>query len=234
MSELNVDIPHFYCHVRAEYLYDGKSHQGETIPCMVFGASSIMGRAIGFHILTERGAMIYRLPISAIIHNPKAPHLSFDTLELWDCFSYNMVATVYSGIRELRCRTMLKDQKWYMGTYQFTFDWFGSQFAEEPGEGGHKCSHLIRLDNGCYAAQPNNRIYWYEPSFIANPYRVNEHPDFLTNSRVWKCESIGKWHSSNDEKMFYQIVKEGTESRKEVANAPSNKRSSTKGNRSTK
>jgi hypothetical protein len=38
----------------------------------------------------------------------------------------------------------------------FTSDWCESEDAEEAGDGGHKCAHLIALDNGNFAAQPNN------------------------------------------------------------------------------
>jgi len=36
-----------------------------------------------------------------------------------------------------------------------TLDWYGHEDAEDAGEGGHKCAHIIALDNGnfCRAAQ---------------------------------------------------------------------------------
>jgi hypothetical protein len=67
----------------------------------------------------------------------------------------------------------------------FTVDWYGSEDAEEVGDGGHKCAHFIALDNGNFAAQPNNRIQWFCPAFIT-PFK--EKPDYLTNTRVWKVE----------------------------------------------
>jgi hypothetical protein len=44
---------------------------------------------------------------------------------------------------------------------------------------------MIALDNGNFAAQPNNRIQWFDPAFIT-PF--NEKPDYVTNTRVWKVE----------------------------------------------
>jgi hypothetical protein len=35
--------------------------------------------------------------------------------------------------------------------------------SEIPHE--HKCAHIIALDDGNYAAQPNNRCIWDIPSF---------------------------------------------------------------------
>ena len=40
----------------------------------------------------------------------------------------------------------------------FTRDWYGHEDAAEAGDGGHKRSHVIALDNGNSAAQPNNRM----------------------------------------------------------------------------
>ena len=67
----------------------------------------------------------------------------------------------------------------------FTLDWFGHEDAEEAGDGGHKCAHVIALDNGNFAAQPNNRIQWFCPAFVT-PFK--DKPDYLTNTGVWKVE----------------------------------------------
>ena len=65
MSTLNVNIPRFYCLLRKEFLYDGIEHVGEYVQVCVFGVASITGRALGFHVLTENGAVIWRLPINS-------------------------------------------------------------------------------------------------------------------------------------------------------------------------
>jgi hypothetical protein len=57
-----VNVPRFYCFLRKEFLYDGEAHHGELLNVCVFGAASIHGRALGFHVLTENGAVIWRLP----------------------------------------------------------------------------------------------------------------------------------------------------------------------------
>ncbi len=88
----------------------------------------------------------------------------------------------------------------------FTLDWCGSETAEDVGEGGHKNAHILRLDNGCFAAQPNNRMLWYEPAFITRPYASGERPDYVTNSHIWKCEGISKWATEDSPAMFYDIA----------------------------
>lgn len=86
MPELNESIPVFSCEIRAEFLYDLQSHHGEYEHATVFGVASIYGRALGFHALTERGAQIARLPLSALTFKEHDPHLPLHYLQLWDCY----------------------------------------------------------------------------------------------------------------------------------------------------
>lgn len=208
MAELNVDVPVTYCSLRAEYLYNLKKGHGTLVPCAVFACSSVSGRAIGFHCMLDNGALIYRLPISAFVHKPDAPELPLDYLELWDCLSPYVVSIEYGFLRAMSCDVVLKDRTVAPGIYCFTLDWYGSDIADNPGEGGHKCAHVIALDSGCYAAQPNNRIRWHEPSFITAPFP--EKPDYETNNLVWSVENKGpRWKTEASDRMFYGLNVEG-------------------------
>ena len=206
MPELNADIPIFDCLVRAEYLYDLQKGHGSYESCSVFGLSSVSGRAIGFHILTEQGAQIARLPISAFTFKEHDPHLPLHYLELWDCFSYYVSVTDFDWLHEMRVQVALRDKQVVEGSYMFTIDWFGNNASEEPGEDGHKNAHVIQLDCGCIAAQPNNRILWHEPSFITNPKKLHkgERPDYLINTHKWKCEIDSKWVAEDSFRYFYE------------------------------
>jgi hypothetical protein len=202
---LNASVPHFQSFLRREFLYDMERGKGEFVPCLVFGVASIPARALGFHVLTEEGAQIARLPISALAAFRGAEFVSHEELELWDCFSYEVAVTEYEILRGLRCRAFLRSRKMVWGEYMFTVDWCGSRYSEDPGESGHKCAHVLRLDNGCYAALPNNRIFWHEPSFVTRPFV--KRPDYKTNTHVWRCESAGvAWHSEDSDLMFYDVV----------------------------
>jgi hypothetical protein len=190
---LNADVPLMYCLLRKEYLYDLQRGHGEFIPVCVFGVASIPGRAIMFHCITETGACIYRLPLNAFAWTADAPLMELETIELWDCFSHDISVIEYGYLRGLKMVAILKDRKPYDGTYLYTIDWTNSSIADNPGDGGHKCAHIIQLDNGNYAAQPNNRVQFFEPSFI-------------TNSHIWKVESRAKWHTEDSSRQFYDLV----------------------------
>lgn len=201
MLQFSISVPIFKCLVRNQYLFNLEEKHGEYTPVVVFGLTSLPGRAVGFHIMTDGGAQIARIPVSALIHKEDAPNLPLDWLELWDCFSYQVQAVTYNYLDEMKCKVLLKDRNWYEGQYKFTIDWVGGDYAEEASE--YKCGHVIALDNGCFAIQPNNRIYWIgDPSFIVNP--LQEFPGYKVNSHNWKCENEGKWFTENSDKFFYQ------------------------------
>lgn len=211
MPELNANVPVFDCLVRKEYLYDLEEHHGEYETVTVFGLASVAGRALGFHVLTERGAQIARLPLSALTFKEHAPHLPLHYLQLWDCFAYDVAVIDFSWLSEMRVQVILRDRQVYGGIYMFTVDWFGNNDSEEPGEDGHKNAHVTQLECGCIAAQPNNRMIWHEPSVITSPcnLRRGERPDYLINTHKWKCEIDSKWTADDSYRMFYDDKNHG-------------------------
>jgi hypothetical protein len=168
--------------------------------CCVFAVSSLAGRALGFHVMLENGAVIWRVPICALVHKADAPPTALDVLELWDCFSYHVSVSEFAFLKERRCETVLKDRSMRRGLYLFTVDWFASKDAEEAGDGGHKCAHILKLDDGNFAAQPNNRIRWFDPAFVT-PFEKK--PDYQTNTHTWKVENRD-WET--DDGMFYEVL----------------------------
>ena len=183
MAYLNANIPVMYAQIRREYLYDLKKHHGEVEDCIIFGVASITGRPILFHAIMENGAIFYRLPISAFIQRgfqpETVPHQRLDELQLWNCFSYFPAITNYDILDGQAGKYIGKDKKWYHGAYLFTVDFahpdsniVDTDHSEIPHE--HKCAHILALENGNYAAQPNNRLIWDIPSFTVK----DEIPDW--------------------------------------------------------
>lgn len=203
--ELNCNIPIFVCWVREMYLYNLDPTKTGFIACIPFSVCSIPARAIGFQVMLDNGVVYERLPISALAQHENAPHWPVEELELWDNFGYDVCAIKYDYLAAMRCSVILKDRKWYDGLYMFTIDWYGNPIADDPGEAGHKCAHIIALNNGCYVAQPNNRIRWYEPSFITKPFP--ERPDYQTNNIIYSCENKGpKWHTEDSDRQMYDVI----------------------------
>ena len=115
MAYLNANIPPIYCKIRKEYLYDLKEHQGEYSDCVIFGLSSISGRAILFHCMLPNGAVFYRLPISAFFQKEferkNVPDMRVDQLELWNCFSYYPSIHCFDWLAGIDGKFLGKDKK---------------------------------------------------------------------------------------------------------------------------
>jgi len=209
MAYLNANIPATYAQIRREYLYDLKKHHGEVEDCIIFGLTSMGGRAILFHCMLPNGAVFYRLPISAFFQKEferkDVPDMRVDQLQLWNCFSYYPSIHCFDWLAGIDGKFIGKDKKFYPGQYLFTVDWahpetniLNTEHSEIPQE--HKCAHIIALDNGNYAAQPNNRIIWHVNSYTTD----NDWPDYSVQNTVWDCEG-GDWVTEDSDKMFYNI-----------------------------
>ena len=59
----------------------------------------------------------------------------------------------------------------------------------------------MALEDGNYAAQPNNRILWDIPSFTVK----NETPDWKVQTSEWNVEDTGKWKTEDTDRFFYKI-----------------------------
>ena len=159
----------------------------------------------------ENGAVFYRLPISSFIQRgfraDQVPRYRLDELELWNCFSYYPAITSFDILDGQSGRYIGKDKKWHPGAYLFTVDWahpesniVDTDHSEIPHE--HKCAHIMALEDGNYAAQPNNRLIWSIPSFTVKdevPY------DWKVQTSEWNVEDTGKWKTEDTDKFFYNI-----------------------------
>ena len=98
-----------------------------------------------------------------------------------------------------------KDKKNHSFEYLFTIDWghpesniLDTEHSEIPAE--HKCAHILALDNGNYAGQPNNRILWDAPNYTVN----DGVPDYSVQTTKWNVENKD-WLTEDSNKMFYKI-----------------------------
>ena len=205
---MNPNIPPIECYVRGEYLRNLEDGHGTTFPCLVFGFSSIPSRVPLFHFLMEDGGIWWRMPPSAFCWKPDAPHMELDELVLWDCFSYHATVTVFSVLKGKRMEYISRRKRKYGGEYLFTLDWMGGDpnlldtgFSEEPGQ--HKCGHVIKLDNGNFAIQPNNRVLLHDPSFTVKSGGLVIQRKL--NSHKWSVESSPKWVTADTDYYDYDI-----------------------------
>lgn len=190
-----LSIPEFKVIVRAEYLYNLTSHHGEYVAGLVHSVKAMYGRALGFNVLLESGACFWNLPVSAILWKSNATVMHLHELELWDCLASEMCCEQIEFLKNKRCTVKIGDII-RRAMYRMTFDFSTGPWAEMPEEA--KCFHLLELDCGHFALQPNNRILWQDQAIVLKP----SIPDYKVNSHVWISE---RGRASNDDKYFYEV-----------------------------
>ena len=95
------------------------------------------------------------------------------------------------------------------GEYAFTIDTahadisiLDTNFSEHDPE--HKSFNVIKLDNGQFAAQPNNRVIWRDQSLIPEKLMT---PDFKVCSQNYKVETTPKWTVGHSDDWQYKTTK---------------------------
>jgi len=193
--------------VRNEYMYQHKKGLGEFSEGIIISVRCMPGQAALFQVLLNNGVMRDKLPSHAFLTKPELPKpdLPFHYLQLWNCFSYNFTLLKLNFVGGGPVEVFMKDKKFSSGKYFATINWGSNDMntdlslAEDPME--HKSHHIILLDNGQIALQPNNRIKWSEPSFVTKPFP--EKPDYLVCNEFYNVEDHEKWHTEDSDRMFY-------------------------------
>ena len=196
--------------IKKEYLYDHQKGHGELTPGIWISIKSIQAKALYFEtLLTDYGALYDKLPLSAFVWKQdydKSNQLSLDTLQLWDCFDYHL--TVIQKPLLSRCEFFGKDKQMHPGEYAFTIDTahadisiLDTNFSEHDPE--HKSFNVIKLDNGQFAAQPNNRVIWRDQSLIPEKLMT---PDFKVCSQNYKVETTPKWSVGHSDDWQYKTL----------------------------
>jgi|TARA_R110001592_G_scaffold362787_1_gene678234 hypothetical protein len=190
--------------VRKEYLYDLEYGHGEFTPGLWISVKSTQHKALYFEtLLTEYGALYDKLPLSAFVWKTDHGDLPLDVLQLWDCFDYHL--TVVEKPILSRCEFFGKDKKMHGGEYLFTIDnahpdksITDVNFSEHDPE--HKSFNIIQLDNGQFAAQPNNRVIWNDSSLT--PSKLLK-PDFKVCTQNYRVETESKWSVGHTDEWQY-------------------------------
>jgi hypothetical protein len=215
MAHLVANLPPIHCYVRREFLYDFQKGHGEYEPCIWVSIKSLRSQAFRIEAYLPRyGALYDKLPLHAYVSRNKdldpAKFLDLDTLQIWDCFSYDFTIIQKAFLRNLSCKFYAKDKNFYQGNYLFTVDHcapdmniIDTSYAEWPED--HKSFNFIELENGQYAAQPNNRCIFLDAA--SNPKELL-FPDFKVATKKYVVETNSKWALGDSTTVMYEEDKD--------------------------
>ena len=209
MSTLICNLPSQKVYVRKEYLMDHQSGHGEFVEGHWVTCKSIPGRAFYFEtFLPEYGALYDKLPISAFVSEPKTPDpdLPLQDLQFWNAMDYGITAVCKQFIGSMDYEVFTRSHQLLKGTYCFTLDNYHAQVdtidystAETPDE--HKSFNVLELENGQYAAYPNNRMRVYDNSLTPQEPKT---PDFKVSTVEYQVENGYDYRLGDTDEYFWK------------------------------
>jgi len=212
MSFLCANLPHVEVFVKKEYLYDLEKGHGELVEGIWVTVKSIQGKALYFETyLPEYGAVFDKLPLSAFVWKKDFEgDLPLEDLELWDAFSYHISVIEKRLLKGQKAKYFTPSRTWQEGTYMFTIDscspdsnLLNTSFSELPTQ--HKSFNILKLDNGYFAAQPNNRMLILDKSYTPKTLKF---PDFKVSSIEYSVEDKSKATFGDETEFFYGFKKD--------------------------
>jgi len=209
MSALLANLPNTKVYVRKEYLMDFKGGHGEFVEGHWVTVKSMPGRAFYFETyLPEYAALYDKLPISAFVSEPKKldPDLPLQDLQFWNAMDYGVTAIYKQFIGSMDFEILTRSHQVMHGTYLFTLDNYHESAdeidystSEIPEE--HKSFNILELDNGQYAAYPNNRMRVYDNSLTP---KQPKNPDFKVSTQFYQVENGYSYRLGDTDEYYWK------------------------------
>jgi len=209
MSALLANLPNTKVYVRKEYLMDHKNGHGEFVEGHWVTVKSMPGRAFYFETyLPEYAALYDKLPISAFVSQPNKPDpdLPLQDLQFWNAMDYGVTAIYKQFIGSMDFEILTRSHQVMHGTYLFTLDNYHESAdeidystSEIPEE--HKSFNILELDNGQYAAYPNNRMRVYDNSLTP---KQPKNPDFKVSTQFYQVENGYSYRLGDTDEYYWK------------------------------
>lgn len=194
--------------VLPEYLYDFQcATDAPLVQGIWVSVKAIKGEAFRFETyLPEYGALYDKLPISAFMHSTSlAAGLPLDVLQIWDALAYHVEVIDKPFLKGLRAEFFGKDKQLHAGEYMFTIDTCSPDpripdFGLSETVDEHKSYNVLKLDNGQFALQPNNRCRFFDPAITHAELKT---PDFKVCTKTYRVENTAKWRLGDTSTVTY-------------------------------
>lgn len=173
VGKVHVDIPPFQALVRNALLYDNPKLNDSWSFCTVIGVSSYPGHAPTFTILTDAGGVFSYVPAHHLRLGATltGPELDLSQLVYHNCPTAEVAVVTHSYLKQLSARCFERQTgQWFQARYVCTLDWYTD----------NKLLHLLLLDNGQIALQPNHKVLF--------GFSVCDLPEYKKMRGTWLVE----------------------------------------------
>ena len=121
-----------------------------------------------------------------------------------------MSVTTFAALSNMSVVYYDRDNVSHRGEYLFTLDWAQGDYNElrygySETADNHKCGHVIKLDSGNFAIQPNNRLRFFDPSFTTKSDLVVARK---INTHTYRVENNPKYTTEDSNNFYYQLLSE--------------------------
>jgi hypothetical protein len=183
--------PSHYLYLDTQFLFDGKKPDDYEAweRCLLISVKARTGYDLEFQVLTEKGMLRDKLPISALRTGINDSVSHQEDLQRWSCPSY------YLTIVQLPMQT---GKAWIDGDQRIFKYWFTVDFASgmeiDPGSDvdipeEHKAMHIIELlDSSELAAMPNNSVVWDHATLVSRDNQLRSNPGYIVQKEDYSVE----------------------------------------------
>jgi hypothetical protein len=180
---ITINTPYVHCKVSRYFLTDKKADINDLEECYIFAVTCINNRPPLFTCHTQKGAIFSRLPLHAFRSLSYKPNyeLHYDLSDLcpWTVVGNSASVIQYEYLKNYEVKALKLNE---MGKYQFTIDYFNGGLSEDPEQ--HKTHNIIELDNGYFAAVPNNYMLAKDEHFTFD----NSPIDYSRQTEFWRVD----------------------------------------------
>lgn len=176
-----LDTPFIHCWVKDRFLYNGDETKKGLTEGYIFAVTCLFNRALLFSVHLKTGAVFSRLPINAFLHEKIDNHDEFDLeqLEPWLVMADKHAIIEHRYFKEYDIIVRAPEFQG-KGRYVLTIDAIEGGFAQHPYE--HKTFNIIAMENGHFAAMPNNFCIFKDEHFTD----TTELPHYRRNTNYWR------------------------------------------------
>lgn len=157
---MTINTPTIKIKVDLSYVTDDQ--QSGLMEAYLVAVRCIKSRPLLFTVHLANGAVYSGLPITAIYasDSTNTTTTTLDMLQPWSCLEAPVSVIQYAHLKDYIVEIPSINMK---GIYQFTVDYHGEGLAQDPEQ--YKTHNIIMLENGNYAAMPNNMCVFKDDYF---------------------------------------------------------------------